>query len=328
MSETIIRGVSCPSCAGSLELAEGTTLLNCEFCGAGLMVTGDRGIRRYYVPLRVSKEEILEKIHAWFRKFDKAPDLRKEAKITEMFPVFVPFWRVNAKVIGWVLGDVKKKTNNTTTYRPVERNVHENYEFTCPACDIGEFGVKWVDLKGDELRTFDLENVQSEGMTFGVMTTPTDVQAQCDQKFMEWAEKSAGVDRTTFSRLHKIGSTCNIVYYPLWVIRYEYKNRIYQITADAETANVLYGRAPGNNFYRVAWMIGSIFIADFILTSVLRGSSGDDVGGLIIGAIIVMAIGYRKFRHGGEVKIEQKDKMKSETLFQIVDQVKRSVMKR
>ena len=104
---------------------------------------------------------MLEKVQAWFRKIDKDPGLRKEAKITEIFPVFIPFWRINAKVIGWILGDVKKGSGSKTTYEKVERHVHENYEYTCPACDIGEFGVKWVDLKGDEIRPFHLETVQS-----------------------------------------------------------------------------------------------------------------------------------------------------------------------
>ncbi len=322
MSETVLRGVSCPSCAGSLEITQGTTLLNCQFCGASLMVIGDRGLPRYYVPIRITKEQVLEKVHAWFRKIDKDPKLRKEAKITEMFPVFIPFWRINAKVIGWVLGDVKKRSGNNTTYKPVERHVHENYEYTCPACDIGEFGVKWVDLKGDEIRPFHLETVQSHGMTFGAMTTPADTIKLCDQKFMEWGEKSAGIDRINFSRLHKVGSRCSLVYYPLWVTRYEFKNRIYQVTADGESGELLYGRAPGNNLYRVGWLMATVSTGDFILTTGLRRGMDDDVIGFIILCVVIMAYGFRKFRHGGEVKIEQKDKMKPDLTSQLFEHAK------
>jgi hypothetical protein len=319
MSETILRGVSCPTCAGSLEVAEGTTLLDCQFCGSGLMVLGDRGLPRHYVPVKITKEQIQEKIESWFRKIDKAPDLRREGKITEMFLVFVPFWRVNAKVIGWVLGDVKQGSGKNKTYKPVERHVNQDYEFTAPACDIGELGVKWVDLKGDEIRPFQLETVQAQGMTFGIMTTPTDAINLCDQKFIEWGEKSARVDRITFRRLHKIGSSCNLVYYPLWVTRYEYRNRIYQITADAESGDLLYGRAPGNNLYRVAWLMGSIFTGDFVMTTGLRGGMSDDAIGLLVLCFVIIAVGYRKYRHGGEIKIEQKDKMKPGLAAQLMD---------
>src|SRR5438034_747706 len=133
MADKLIRGVSCSSCGGSLEITEGTVLLNCKFCGGSLAVKGDRGITRTYVALTRSRDEILAKIQKWFAGFSKAPDLKTTAKFTEMFPVYVPFWRVTGTVIGWVLGDKKEGSGNDERYVPVERNVNKNYEFTCPA---------------------------------------------------------------------------------------------------------------------------------------------------------------------------------------------------
>jgi hypothetical protein len=322
----IVRGVGCPSCGGSLEIREGTTLLNCQFCATGLMVSGDHGIPRFYVPLRVTKEQILEKVYAWFGKIDKAPHLLEEAKIAEMFPIYVPFWRINSKVIGWVLGDEKRGSGKSSSYHPVEKRVNQDYEFTTPACDIGEFGVKWVDLKGDEIRPFDLDTVQSQGMTFGIMSTPTEAKEQCEEQFVQWGESSAGVDRVTFKWLHNIGSTCTLVYYPLWIIRYQYKNRTYQISADAESAQLLYGRAPGNNLYRVGSLIACMMAGNLIVTSALRGLDGG-VFGAIVAGVVVMVIGFRKFRYGGEVKIEQSAKSKSDTFSKVFDELKAKIVK-
>jgi len=221
-----------------------------------------------------------------------------------------------------VLGDEKRKSNKSTTYVPVERQVNKDYEFTCPACDIGEFGVKWVDLKGDDIRPFDLETVQQQAMTFGIMTTPTEVIEDCDREFMLWGERSAGVDRITFKRLHNIGSSCTLVYYPLWVLRYKYKERVYQITADAETLKFLYGRAPGNNLYRVGVLLGSMMLGNLLLSAALRGAFDDGIFAAIGGSIVLMVMGFRKFRMGGEVKIEQKDKMKSNKISGMFDQIR------
>jgi hypothetical protein len=318
----IVRGVACPSCGGSLDIQEGTTVLECGFCKTALLVLGDRGIRRFYVPIRVTKDQLLKKIQSWFKGIDKARDLRTEAKITEIFPIYVPFWRVQAKIVGWVFGDEKRKSNKSTTYVPVERNVNQDYEFTCPACDIGEFGVKWIDLKGDDIRPFDLGTVQREAMTFGIMTTPTDVIEDCDREFMIWGERSARVDRVTFKSLHRIGSICTLVYYPLWIVRYKYKERIYQISADAETLQLLYGRAPGNNLYRVGVLLGSMMLGNLLLSAALRGAFDDGTLAAIGGSIVLMLIGFRKFRMGGEVKIEQKDKMKKDNISGMFDQIK------
>jgi hypothetical protein len=223
----------------------------------------------------------------------------------------MPFWRVRATVVGCVLGDVKRGSGNKTTYEPVERRILKKFEYTCPACDIGEFGVKWVELTGDEILPFNLEAVQKEGMTFEVLTTPTEVVTDCDRRFMKWAENSAGVSRVTFSRLHMIGRTHDIIYYPLWILRYEYRKRIYQITADAESGDLLYGRAPGNNLYRVISLIACMAIPNFILTSILRSSSSSDGEGVIALAIFsigLMLFGFWKFRYGGEIKKEQRVK--------------------
>src|SRR5207247_9054794 len=105
MADKLIRGVSCSSCGGSLEITEGTVVRTCKCCAGRLAVKGDRGITRTYVALTRSRDEILAKIQKWFAGFSKAPDLKTTAKFTEMFPVYVPFWRVTGTVIGWVLGD-------------------------------------------------------------------------------------------------------------------------------------------------------------------------------------------------------------------------------
>jgi len=312
MNERIIRGLGCPSCGGSLDIREGTQLLDCKYCETGLMIRGDRGIPSFYVPIRHSKEEIIEKAKKWLNRFDKAHDLKTEAKFREMFPVYVPFWRVRSRVIGWVLGEEEKRKDNRTIYEPVERRVFQSYEITVPACDIGEFGVKWVDLTGDEILPFELEKVQQTGMTFGVLTTNNDVLALADQKFMEWGEASAKVDRISFSKLHMIDEHCSLVYYPLWILRYEYKNRMYQITADGESCELLYGRAPGNNLYRIVTFLGSLFFANLFLTTLLRTGKIDSPGGFVfvcLIALIAIYWGFRQFRYGGERKLEQKDKL-------------------
>jgi hypothetical protein len=310
MDEKIIRGVNCPSCGGALEIAEGTVLLNCQYCHTGLFAKGDRGIARFYVPIKKDRQAVLAEAQKWFTGWNKAPDLKRIAVIQDVFPVYVPFWRVNATVVGWVLGDVKEGSGKDTRYVPAEKHVLQKYDYTTPACDIGEFGVKWVDLTGDQVLPFDLEAVQKQGMTFDILTTPSEVLDLCDQRFVQWAEDSAGISRVTFKRLHMIRRMYNVIYYPLWIMRYTYKNRIYQITADAESGELLYGRAPGNNLYRVFCLIGCIAIANLILTTSIRSSSSDGQGflAMLILCIALMVFGFRRFRYGGEIKKEQKSK--------------------
>lgn len=314
MADQFLKGLSCPACAGSLEIQLGTVVLKCKFCSANLVLCGDRGAHQYYVPLSVSKEDALEQIKKWFHSFRIAMDLRHKAQFLETFPVYIPFWRIDSRIIGWVCGENKKGSGKDRRIEHVERNINDEKQMTLPACDIGEFGVKWVDLQGDTILPFDLETVQKQGMTFGVLTQQSDALQQAKAKFQEWVEEGAGVEKVTFSKTHALNCKCAIVYYPLWVVRYEYKGRTYQVTADGETPQILYGRAPGNMMYRVLSYIGSVMGSLFLLTSLYRGVDLQDFRAYIALAVVAFAVvfwGYRQFRYGGEVKIEQKDKHKT-----------------
>ena len=314
MADRIIKGVGCPACGGSLEIAEGARLVSCKYCNAALLAKGEHGVQKFYVLMENTKDKMNAKIQKWFGEFDKAQDLRSMAKMTELFPVYVPFWRITSQVVGWVLGEVKRERDKSTYWEKVECRVSQKYDTTLPACDVGEFGVKWVDLRGDTILPFDHETVQQQAMTFGVLTTEQDALQLAEATFLQWAQNSVRVDRVSFKKIHLLNIRCTIVYYPLWVVRYEYRNRAYQITADAQSSDLLYGRAPGNNTYRVMAFMGSVMGANFILTTIYRSagsSSGDAKLYLILLLVAIAAIvwGYRKFRYGGEVKIEQKDKV-------------------
>jgi hypothetical protein len=102
------------------------------------------------------------------------------------------------------------------------------------------------------------------------------------------------------------------MYYPLWVLRYRYHNRIYQVTADGESGEILYGRAPGNLWYRIFWLAATTAAGNFILTSYIRSLSAEDeiepLIAIVIGAAVLIYFGFRKLRYGGEVKKQQKMK--------------------
>ena len=116
-----------------------------------------------------------------------------------------------------------------------------------------------------------------------------------------------------FEKFHFLNEHLSIVYYPLWVSRYAYRKRHYQVVVDGVNGKVLYGKAPGNIFYRAAALVAGLAAGNFILvngTLAMAGafaSSSDSDGGWIVLAPIVIGIGliiagYRAFRYGEEVE--------------------------
>jgi hypothetical protein len=100
----------------------------------------------------------------------------------------------------------------------------------------------------------------------------------------------------------------NVVYYPLWIIRYVFANRTYQVVVDGEDGAICYGKAPVSTLFRAiagifATAAGMFFATLFEIFkySTSKGAFAAYVFSLVIG-IGLMTWGYKKFRYGGEIE--------------------------
>jgi len=107
----------------------------------------------------------------------------------------------------------------------------------------------------------------------------------------------------------------SVVYYPLWVARYQFRQRSYQVVVDGVQNRVLYGKAPGNLLFRAAMLVGGMAVGNFLLVhgtvfalnvlSEMKSSDDDSFWFLLVppavGALSCV-FGYRKFRYGEEVE--------------------------
>ena len=313
--EKIIKGITCPACSGELDLREGVITFNCKYCGTLLTTKGESGALKFYVPKVLSRDEAINKAYNWLGKgLAKARGLKANSKIEDVFLVYIPYWRVRADVVGWIFGQEKRTrtVNNRvqTYYVDVERKIQRTYDNTFAACDISELGVQKVNLAGDELHPVDFETLQQEGMIFNIISSESKVSESAKQQFVNDARNSARVDRINFEYYDLVRENLSVVYYPLWVTRYNFKNRTYQVVIDGEDGSTCYGKAPGNNLYRaimgilgigVGMYLATLFGAFSAIEAFEEGTFVIYILALIFG-IIIMIAGYKKFRYGGEVE--------------------------
>ena len=96
----------------------------------------------------------------------------------------------------------------------------------------------------------------------------------------------------------------------MWVIRYGFRGRTYQVLVDAEDGRLAYGKAPGNHLWRAFCLVASCAGASFVGTTFLQHAdvflrSDDGLKGLAIVGLVLAGLvywGYRQFRHGGVVE--------------------------
>lgn len=307
-----VEGLTCPNCAGTLEIDSGLRVVSCEFCRTPLLVTSEVGIRRLAVEPRIDSSKARELARKWLSHgMSKEPRLKSEAKIGETLLCFLPFYRVEADCVGVALGtEVRQRTVGTgknrrvQTYEvDVERKVSTKYDRTYPAVNVEEWGIHRVNLVGDPLVPFDPDALGSKGMVFSPTGNEGKIMTAALSEFRSRTDPTSGLKRTRFKFLETLRERLSVIYYPLWVVRYRYRDRAYQILVDAEDGGLAFGKAPGNDFFRAAMLVIAEAFAAFLATTVIQIAGGSFLAIAVVGGIALSAFlwGWRHFRHGGVV---------------------------
>ncbi|MBX3059780.1 MAG: hypothetical protein KF770_25290 [Anaerolineae bacterium] len=304
------QGLTCPECSGIVPVKEGERLVACPYCGLHSLIQGEQGTRRWQVNRRLEHDKARQLVGGFFTGIKKARDLKKEAQIEDMFLVYLPYWRVRADVAGWLFGRVRKDKDET---KPVEVAVFEEMIWTDAALDVSEYGVHQVGIAQNQLEPYQKQDLHAEAIVFEPTESHTDALDEAHDHFIHRGRSKQRLDTTYFEKFHFLHEQLAIVYYPLWVARYRYHQRHYQVVVDGVNNEVLYGKAPGNIFYRAGALVVGLAAGNFvlvngtILAAMAMSDSSDDDGlallllPIVLGIALIIA-GYRSFRYGEEVE--------------------------
>ena len=337
MSETdSLHGLSCPNCGGMVPIPEGQTLVQCPYCELRSFVRGERGIRRYQVPQLVDRDGALKGLRQFLTGHRAiAKEVASKAQITEAFVAYLPFWVQWAKVLGWVFGEEKVGSGDDERWEPREVKIAQEMNWNRAACDVGEFGVDSLVLTTQVLNPFNPDELHAQGMVFEPVNSASEARTAANQDFDARVKKMANLDRVAQVFTQKTNVRLGLVYYPLWVLRYTYRGRAFQVVVDGFNGKVLYGKAPGSNTYRAAVLVGGMATGAFVSVDVSTlavyfglHSKDDNSFGLLGAALVVMGVGfgimvaaYRKFRYGEIYEYRGHEKKKQRRSRQKVGEV-------
>jgi hypothetical protein len=210
----------------------------------------------------------------------------------------------------------RRRSGKRTHYEPHEVKVAEDMTWTGAACDVGEFGVEQIPLKSQPLEPFDAEGLHATGLVFEPVGSVSDARSAATQDFDKRVRALAGLTRINQVFLRLVRQRMGVVYYPLWVMRYLYRERAFQVVVDGYSGQILYGKAPGSTFYRAAVLVGGMALGSIIAVDgaalalyVASQARGDAALGLAAGGVFAIGAGvalmrkaYRAFRYGEQVE--------------------------
>lgn len=302
-----LQGLSCPNCGGVVPIPEGQVIVKCPYCDLRSLVKGERGMLRYQVHLNVERQGALKAMSDFLsRNLAIARDARSKAQVTEAFLAYLPFYIIWARVVGWAFGQKKVGSGDHSRYEPREVEIVEEMSWNGVACDVGEFGVTHVPLTSQPLEAFNAGDLHSQGMVFEPVSSFSDARSSAASYVESQVRKRASLDRISQLFVRYFKQRFGLVYYPLWVLRYLYRGRIFQVVVDAYSGKVLYGKAPGNTLYRAAVLVAGMALGAFLavdMSALIFSNTKGDNSALFGLVVLVVGLGiiaaaYRAFRYG------------------------------
>jgi hypothetical protein len=305
-----VHGLNCPNCGGVVPIPEGQIIVHCPYCDLRSYVRGERGLRRYQVPQVTSHDDALQALRRFFKSnWAIARDAAHQSQLSEAFLVYLPFWAVWGRVAAWAFGQKKEGSGEHEHYEPREVRIVQEMTWNGAACDVGEFGVDHVPPLSDQtLDPFEPQKLHNSGMVFEPVGSYSQAQASAEDQFQSQVRQKARLDRLAQLFVRFFRRRYGLVYYPLWVLRYLYRGRAFQVVVDGSSGKVLYGRAPGNTLYRAGVLVGGMALGAFLAVDatsfIISQSSGKDSGPgwlvlvLFLGGLGLMVAAYRAFRYG------------------------------
>ena len=344
MTDDAVHGLSCPRCGGIVPVPEGQAIVACPYCDQRSVVAvspalpaapaaadqsadgggqSSTGVRRYQASVRINADAAVRELQNFLSgKFQVARDCARLAQVTEVFLVHLPFWGVWGRGVAYAFGQVQVGSGDNRRWEPREKKAVRELTWNAPACEVGEFGVRQVSLEGVPLEPFNPDALHRSGMVFEPVGSEENALEAARASFDQTIRGQVSMGRTSqiFTRL--VRARLGLVYYPLWVLRYQYRARAFQVVVDGVTGQVLYGKAPGSVGYRAGVLIGGMAAGAVMTVDVpvvaLAATAGTDedfpiviaLGAFVLGLGIMFGA-YRTFRYGEHYEYHRFGKSKS-----------------
>jgi len=305
--EKLLVGLTCPSCGGQITLEEGESLVYCQYCSSYFALDAEEGVGKVIYKAEKTKDEAIASVKNWMKKGGKANDLAASALISEISAAYLPFWRLIGRGKACVCGYTEHHDKDGTYREPHEALINREYIYSHIACDAGDLGIRSIKVPA-QAKAVAAETVDVP--VFAVTVSKAEGYQNAyngiiKQAIADGAQKMKGI---TFEKGFCIPRGFTLMYYPFYILRYEYKGRNYLATVDGITGNVISGRAPGN-VGRQSWFAACSAIAGtiagigaFLLIKMWWNEICLFGGfGCFIIAVLILIFCWKQFRDGGEV---------------------------
>jgi hypothetical protein len=259
------------------------------------------GFSRWYFHAQVDRLAAMSAAAAWLKEHPGIAKRAREAPIVEAQLVYAPIWEHKALIAGWEFGHklrtryelVGEEKSERLDLRLVREGVEEpclqERRFYEAATDLAALGATRPRITGRELM---LPLLAGE-----LDPSATVLEAEGD------AEEVAALGRRAAllpvsgamspeSHMFALRESTALLYYPLWLLRYQDGNRTYRIVINGRDGSVNSAEAPVTNSGRVAVLVLQVAALAALAAVLLWLGSSEKAAQVptMVGAVIVSVV--------------------------------------
>jgi len=215
----VITGLACPNCAGALSVREASAsssariAMRARLCAASAACAATRW--------RAASSASAPPGRARFwRGLNRAFDLSAKAQIGELFLAYLPYWRAQSQMAGWIFGEKRVSSGKSFALRAARGAADARRRLDGAAADVAEFGVERIGAGPAPNTRLRPRSPSPAG--YGVRAHRLADRGQRRRRpgLGKYARGQSGLDRVGQTLLRFLRRTLALVYYPLWVGRY------------------------------------------------------------------------------------------------------------
>jgi len=246
---SIVQEIKCSHCGAPVAFEPGEIIATCKYCGYTTVIeTGQAFTFEHSMLLnKYDPTQIEEPIKNWMQAgFLKPPDLAKKSKITEKTLIYLPFWVVSTKAESNYKGIFERITPPVVK----EGKIEKDYDWLILARKASEFPTREYDVPLQGKIPYDFRKIEAFAKVLNSEIDKNDAVELARQQIEEHHRYLVQQDVDKIIEMKNEIEINQAVYLhvPIWFVKYEYKDKAYQLLIDGATGTTIKGDIPSTGF--------------------------------------------------------------------------------
>jgi hypothetical protein len=245
----VAENIRCSHCGAPVEFKPGELIATCKYCGYTTVIETGAPFK-FEHSLLLNKYDLAQAdklIQGWMRSgFMKPGDLARKSKITEKNLVYLPFWVVS----------VEAKTRYKGVFERIsppivkEGKIEKEYNWLVLAREASGFPTREYDVPLEGKIPYDFRKIEGFAK---VLNSEIDREEALDLTKQQIEAHHRYLLKQDVDKVIEIYTELNVkqavyLHAPVWFVKYEYKDKTYQLILDGAAGMALKGDIPSSKF--------------------------------------------------------------------------------